>query len=238
MQAFPSSLLVRITDFLCWKTTSLGGLFGLAPTHHIVMENLLLGEAEGREAGGMEWRTYDLKPDDYFFPERDIAGGYLSTEATKDRLVDEFDGKIVLTQAEADDFLSQLEEDTMVLQKSNAVDYSLFLVRIPLEMPQNPFADQPDYDNAPRPPQEPPLAPPSPPTWRTGIKSADDKYVFRAVILDFFWAKHTMTPVIMTFLIRCWNVVAKQGPMSITTSPDEYRTRFLRMCNHIVEVKE
>lgn len=250
---------MRITDFLCWENISIGGILGLAPTHHIVMENLLLGQTEASQAGGEEWKTFDLKPHDYFFPERDIAGGYLSTEATKDRLVDIFDGKIVLTQAQADEFLGLLEQDTLVLQECNAVDYSLFLVRIPLSSPQNPFADGANHDNAPEspqkppqdpfaddvnhdnapiPPQEPPLAPPSPPTWRTGIRSADSKYVFRAVVLDFFWAKHKAQPKIFTFLIKCWNLVNRQGPMSITTTPEEYRTRFLKMCSHLVEVSE
>lgn len=238
MKRQQKSLLVRITDFLACPHPSLGGILGLAPTHHIVMENLLLGQSEAQSSGGEKWQTFDLKPSSYFFPERDIAGGNLSTQATKDRLVDKFDDKILLTRSEADELLAQLEEDTRLLEQSNTVDYSLFLVRIPLSTPQNPFASEDDHDNAPEPPKNPPLAPPSPPTWRTGVRSADGKYVFRAVILDFFWAKHKVHAKLMTFLIKTWNLVDRQGPMSITTSPQEYRARFLKMCAHMLEVKE
>lgn len=241
MMSHPKSFLVRITDFLANRYTSIGSIVGLAPTHHIVMENVLLGQSQGREAGGEKWQTFDLKPTSYFFPERDIADGNLSSQATKSRLADEFEDKIVVTRSQADEFLAQLEQDTKLLEQCNAVDYSLFLVRIPLsspQAPQDPFADDSDNDNAPEPPQEPPLAPPSPPTWRTGIKSADAKYVFRAVVLDFFWAKHKIQPRLFTLLIKSYNLIGRHGPMSITTTPDEYRSRFLKMCSELLEVKE
>jgi hypothetical protein len=239
MEDNSKSLLIRITDFLGWKHLSLGGLLGLVPTYHITMENLLIGQDEARDAGGGDWETWDLKPADYFFPERDIAGGKLTSEATKSRLADKFDGKIVLSKEQHDTLVRQLENDTTLLASHNAVDYSLFLVRIPLSKPQNPFADEADHDNAPEPPDFPPFAPPNPPTWRTGVRSADGKYVFRAQILDFFWAKHKVTPKLFTFLIKAWNWIDRRaGPMSITTTPDEYRERFLRMCEHFVEVRE
>ncbi|KPI39627.1 uncharacterized protein AB675_3356 [Cyphellophora attinorum] len=238
MEENARSLLIRITDFLGWKHFSIGGILGLVPTYHITMENLLIGQDEADSAGGGDWETFDLKPADYFFPERDIAGGKLASEATKSRLADKFDDKIVLSQEQHDIFIRQLEQDTTLLASHNAVDYSLFLVRIPLSNPQNPFADEPDHDNAPEAPDFPPFAPPSPPTWRTGVRSADGKYVFRAQILDFFWAKHKVTPKLFTFLIKAWNLIDRKGPMSITTTPDEYRERFLRMCEHFVEVKE
>lgn len=238
MEKHPGSLLVRITDFLACKYSALGGMIGLAPTHHVIMENLLHGKQEAEEAGRDPWEQFDLKPTSYFFPERDIAGGKLTSEATKARLADKFEDKIVLTRADAEGFLAQLEQDTQLLEQCNAVDYSLFLIRIPITTPQNPFADQdPDHDNAPESPQEPPFVPPGPPTWRTGIKSADDKYVFRATVLDFFWAKHKIHAKFMTALIKCWNLIDRKGPMSITTTSDEYRERFLRMCREMVEVK-
>ncbi|KAL1304712.1 hypothetical protein AAFC00_003660 [Neodothiora populina] len=235
VKAHQGSLLVRILDFLCWRYTSLGGILGLAPTHHIVMENLALGKDQATEQGEGKWEAFDLKPEDYFFPERDIAGGNLSSEATKARLVDKFDGKIVLTHAQADGFMAQLEQDTKLLEQCNAVDYSLFLIRIPKH--QDPFADDAQHDEAPMPPQEAPLVPSPPPTWRTGIESADGKYVFRAVVLDFFWAKHKVQAKLFTLLIKGWNLIDRQGPMSITTTPDEYRTRFLKMCSHIIEAR-
>lgn len=233
------SMLVRITDFVGTTTPSIGSMLALAPTYHIVMENLLVGQDRAQEAGGQKWETYDLKPTSYFFPERDIANGHLATEATKSRLaLDKYEEKIVLDRAQADEFIEQLEADTKMLEENNAVDYSLFLVRIPLSTPQNPFADDADHDNAPELPDHSPLAPPSPPSWRTGIRSKDDKYIFRAVILDFFWAKHKVQAKLMTLLIDAWNLIDKQGPMSITTTPEEYRTRFLEMCKEMVEVKE
>jgi Phosphatidylinositol-4-phosphate 5-Kinase len=237
MSKHPRSLLIRITDFLGWQRYSLGGLLKLVPTYQIVMENLLVGQDEASASGGDEWATWDLKPADYFFPERDIAGGRLTSEATKSKLADKFEDKITLTQSEADQFLSLLERDTELLANSKAVDYSLFLVRIPLSSPQNPFADEAGFDNAPEPPTYPPFAPPDPPTWRTGIKSSDGKYVYRAAVLDFFWAKHKTHAKLMTLLINAWNLIDRQGHMSITTTPDEYRERFLGMCKSFLEIK-
>lgn len=211
---------------------------GIIPNYHIVMENLLVGKDEGEGSGGEEWQSWDLKPTTYFFPERDIADGRLTSEATKSKLADEFHDKIVVTQAEADDLMRQLEADTELLTNNGAVDYSLFLVRIPLSSPHNPFADQPGVDNAPQAPEYPPFAPPNPPTWRTGIKSADGKYVFRCAILDFFWAKHKTHAKFMTGLIKMYNVVDRQGPMSITTGSKEYRERFLGMCHGFLDVQD
>ncbi|KAJ9607982.1 hypothetical protein H2200_008061 [Cladophialophora chaetospira] len=217
VEANPKSLLVRITDFLGSRYPSLGGLFGTAPTYHLVMEDLLYGQKEDSD-----WQTFDLKPMSYFFPERDIAGGKLASEATKSKLADEFDSKMLLSRKDADEFLGTLERDTELLAKHNAVDYSLMLVRIPRPSPsaesQNPFND--------------------PPSWRTGIPSTDNKWLFRAVILDFFWAKHKTQAKTMTFLVNAWRVFDDQGPMSITTTAPEYRGRFMEMCREIVKVEE
>ena len=235
MTNHPKSLLIRITDFLGWRQYNLGGLFKVVPNYHIVMENLLIGQSEGEASGGEKSQKWDLKPIDYFFPERDIAQGKLTSEATKSKLADKFDDKITITRSDADEFLRLLGQDTGLLSRSGAVDYSLFLVRIPLSTPQDPFADE---DNAPPPPTFPPFAPPGPPTWRTGIKSSDGKYVYRATILDFFWAKHKTHAKLMTALIKWWNLVDKKGPMSITTTPDEYRERFVSMCKSFLEVQD
>lgn len=53
--------------------------------------------------------------------------------------------------------------------------------------------------------------------------------MYRAVLLDFFWAKHKLHAMAMTGLIKSFNVFAGKGPMSITTDAKEYRTRFLGM---------
>ena len=119
---------------------SLGVLLGLAPSHHIVMENLLVGRDEGESKGKdlwqsghdlptshdsqvpWKWETWDLKPTTYFLPERDIAQGRLTSQATTSRLADEFHEKLCLTQDQSDTFMSQPDKDSKVLAQSNAVD--------------------------------------------------------------------------------------------------------------------
>jgi hypothetical protein len=235
MQETPASLLVRITDFLECTQHSIGSMFGLAPSHHIVMENILYGQALDKRSDntdGGKWESWDLKPMSYFYPERDVAGGALSSEATKSKLADDFNEKIILTLDDAEAFKAQLEKDTALLQKCNAVDYSLFLVRIPHQA-----ASEDTGSSKPIPPARPPFAPPAPPSWRTGVRSADGEYLYRASILDFFWAKHKVHAKAMTGLIKSYNVIDRQGPMSVTTTADEYRQRFLKMCSEIVEVR-
>lgn len=215
------SLLVRITDFLEAKS-NVGSTFGAAPSHHIVMENTKFGVKDDK--------SWDLKPMSYFYPERDIAGGALTSQETKEKLADNFSEKLVLSLDDAEDLKANLQKDTAMLAKANAVDYSLFLVRIPL--------DKADSGNtADGLPLEPPQVPPGPPSWRTGVKSSDGKYIYRAALLDFFWAKHKVHAQAMTGLIKTYNLVDNQGPMSVTTTSDEYRERFLKMCNEMIEVK-
>ena len=255
MMANPHTLLIRITDFLAVEDPykiSPGVLLGFAPSHHIIMENLLTGRQQGESYAkkqphsidkAWEWQPWDLKPTSYFFPERDIAKGKLTSKETKDKLADEFNDKIRLTAEDAKQFKQQMEKDTELLSISNAVDYSLFLVRIPVppEDEENPFSD--DHEHQPAKtvptPKEPPFTPPGPPSWRTGIRSADGKYVYRAAVLDFFWAKHKLHAKMLTFLINTWNKIdpsGDHGPMSVTTTSSEYRERFLKMCDSYVEV--
>lgn len=201
------------------------------------MENIMYGREKAKKRGEADWESWDLKPTSYFYPERDIAGGALTSEATKSQLADEFHDKIILRREQAGDFFSNLEADTKLLAEHNAVDYSLFLVRIRAS-PQT-VASTSSTAEADMAPSDSPLVPPSPPTWKTGVASADGKYIFRASILDFFWAKHKIQPRFMTLLITLWNVlIHHHGPMSITTTPDEYRDRFLKMCRGIVEIKD
>ncbi|KAI2631389.1 SAICAR synthase-like protein [Hypomontagnella submonticulosa] len=243
MRENPSSLLVRITNFLESTHKSIGVLLGLAPSHHIVMENILYGQDMETEGGPKhKWESWDLKPTSYFFPERDIAGGALASEATLSKLADEFNDKIRLTEAQADEFKRQLESDTLLLANCNAVDYSLFLVRIsaadaPAAESQPPLQSE-QTGTEPIPPAQPPFAPPVPPSWRTGVTSSDGKEVYRAAILDFFWAKHTVRAKAMTGLVRGYNLIDNRGPMSITADSKEYRGRFLKMCMDYVEVQE
>lgn len=242
MAAHPKSLLVRICDFLGSPWYSLGAFLGAAPSHHIVMDNVMYGQDDAKKQGRPKWQHWDLKPMSYFYPERDIASGMLATEETLDKLADEFKDRMVLSRAQADELFAGLEEDTRLLAAHNAVDYSLFLVRIEAS---NPEAGTEATEESParaklaeNVPTAPPSVPPTPPSWRTGIPSSDGKHIFRAAVLDFFWAKHKVQPRLMTMLISLWNLVTRQGHMSITTTPEEYRERFLKMCRAIVEIKE
>lgn len=243
MQQNPSSLLVRITDMLGRTHKSIGELLGLAPSHHIVMENILYGQDHKPENGPKpKWESWDLKPTSYFYPERDVAGGVLTSEATKSRLADEFNDKIRLTKAQATKFQEILEKDTQLLADYNAVDYSLFLVRISAADASDANAQPPlesgEQSNIPIPPAQPPFSPPNPPSWRTGVLSSDGKEVYRAAILDFFWAKHSLHAKVMTGLVKGYNLIDEQGPMSITAESTEYRGRFLEMCKEFIEIEE
>lgn len=204
------------------------------------MENILYGEDQ--QNGDSKWESWDLKPMSYFYPERDVAGGALSSEATKDRLADDFEESIVLDQDQAEDFKASLEKDTALLRQYDAVDYSLFLVRIPASTAPASESQPPlspsGLNSTPISPAEPSPSCPEPLTWRTGIRSADGRYIYRAAILDFFWSKHKVHAKAMTGLIKSYNLVNHHGPMSITTTAPEYRERFLDMCSEIIEVKE
>ncbi|KAI1653475.1 SAICAR synthase-like protein [Daldinia decipiens] len=238
MRVNRSSLLVRITNFLESTHKTIGTLLGLAPSHHIVMENILYGQDQGPKS---KWESSDLKPTSYFFPERDIAGGALASQATKSKLADEFNDKIRLSEAQATEFQRQIENDTLLLANCNAVDYSLFLVRISaLDAPtveSEPLIELEEAGDEPIPSVQLPFTPPNPPSWRTGVVSSDGREIYRASILDFFWAKHTIHAKAMTTLIRGYNLIDDQGPMSITTDSEEYRNRFLDMCKGLVEVQ-
>jgi hypothetical protein len=216
MRARPGSLLVGIVDMVYTPLPTLGGIIGTAPTHHIVMENVLYGK-EHDPAGPAAWETYDLKPADYFFPERDILDGRLAPESVKDRLVDEFKGKVRITTGQREELLSILELDTKVLEENNAVDYSFFLVRYPGPSSQEGRRDVPC------------LAGGHGDAWRRGVDDVDGKWTYRAVVLDFFWAKHKFRAKAMTGLVSAWDAVTGHGPMSITAEPAEYRRRFMKM---------
>lgn len=210
----PDSTLVWITDFIIAPYTTLGTLFGCTPAHHIIMENILCGQAD--DSGSQNWETYDLKPIDYFYPERDLFPEPLVSEDTLNRLADTFKDKLHLWRSDYERFWKSLQADTKFLRDANAVDYSLFLVRIPAS-------------------SEPPvLGRPSP--WRAGLFSADGKWKYRAVILDFFWARHKLHAQALSGVVQTFNVIGRKGPMSITTTPSEYREKFLKMIDDMIQV--
>lgn len=227
MANHPNSLLVRITDLLYTPFKTLGALIGTAPSHHIVMENILYGQTSLPKSKQDQWETYDLKPNDYFFPERDVAGGRLAPDSVKERLIDEFPDKVRITIDEKEDLVSQLLLDTKLLCDANAVDYSLFLVRYPASFTSS-------EHEIPAPPGKSSI-------WRAGVRSRDDKWIYRAVLLDFFWAKDAFQAQAMTGLVNTFNFLKwgkDHGPMSITTTSDEYRSRFMKMVDAIVEVTD
>ena len=190
------------------------------------MENILYGKSSCAKEDQTKWETYDLKPSSYFYPERDIAGGKLAPESVKERLIDEFEDKIRVSIDEKEDLISQLARDTQILQDANAVDYSIFLVRYPYSLASKTDIPHPPGSGSP---------------WRHGVVSEDKKWVYRAIILDFFWSKDALQAVTLTGLVKLWHFISwgkKKEPMSITTTSDEYRQRFLKMVEDLFEVKD
>ncbi len=174
MELDPDSLLVRITDLLYCPNFTIGAALGFAPSHHICMENILFGKSSCSKDQQDRWQTYDLKPNDYFFPERDVADGMLAPQSVKDRLIDTFEDKIRVTIDEKEELVAQLSKDSKILQEHNAVDYSLFVVRYPADLSSD------GGDQIPTPPGRGS-------SWRNGVVSRDGKWVYRTIVLDFFW---------------------------------------------------
>ncbi|KAL5333254.1 hypothetical protein BJX70DRAFT_403785 [Aspergillus crustosus] len=214
MRNHPESLLVWITDYIYAPYRSIGSILRTSPAHHIIMENVSYGKESAPES--TKWETYDLKPIDYFYPERDLLPDTLVSEDTLSRLADKFEDKIRLSKKNYEAVKRALETDTAFLASANIVDYSLFLIRFPASS--------------------------APPTigrktqWRVGVTSTDGKWKYRAVVLDFFWAKHTLHAQAMTGAVQAFNVIGRQGPMSITTTAEEYREKFLTMVDEMMEV--
>ncbi|KAG9185319.1 hypothetical protein G6011_07863 [Alternaria panax] len=225
MELNEDSLLVRITDLLYSPTATIGAALGAAPSHHIIMENILYGKSSCSKDQQKRWETYDLKPNDYFYPERDVANGRLAPESVKERLIDEFEDKVRVTIDQKEELITQLSRDSKILQTNNAVDYSLFLVRYPADLNSGDVPPPPGRGSA----------------WRTGVVSRDGKWIYRAIILDFFWSKDALQAHTMTGLVKLFNTLKfgkDHGPMSITTTSDEYRQRFLGMVEEMVEVPD
>ncbi|KAG5923431.1 hypothetical protein E4U42_004962 [Claviceps africana] len=253
MRTHPSSLLIRITDMLYAPRATIGTILGIQPRHYIVMENLLHGLGDnpqgasgGTSGGAAKWETFDLKPDDYFYPERDVAGGRLASDQVKDGLVDEFPDRIHAASLVKQELIDILLEDTKFLARSNVVDYSLFLARFPKSevaaaasasasasasalASATATASAADFED-----DDATTATLVSPSWRTGVPSTDGKWIYRAVLLDFLWAKHKARAQTMTGLVGAFNLLFKKGPMSITTEPGEYRARFMDMVERLL----
>ncbi|QGA13021.1 hypothetical protein EYB26_000666 [Talaromyces marneffei] len=213
----PDSLLVRITDFLGTAYPAIGTLCQCTPSHHVIMENILCDKDDDAR-GPDKWETYDLQPVDYFYPERDLLPDPLTSEETMSRLFNEFKDKIRITKQQYSTFRKTHEEGTKFLGSVNIVDYSLFLVRYPAHLHTRTPTDRKSE-------------------WREGALSTDGKWKYRAVLLDFFWAKHKLQVQAMTGVIQTFNVIGRNGPMSITTTAEEYREKFLGMVDGLVELQ-
>jgi hypothetical protein len=214
MSQHPNSLLIWITDYILAPYVTLGTLFGCTPARHMVMENTMCGREDDPAAD--KWEIYDLKPIDYFYPERDLIPESLVSQETLDKLADSFNDKLHLCRADYEAFWEMIQDDTKFLQDANVVDYSLLLIRIP-------SASDVSVKGRKSP-------------WRLGLPSADGKWKYRASVLDFFWARHKFQPLALSGVVQTFNVVGRQGPMTITTTPSEYREKFLAMVEEIIEV--
>jgi Phosphatidylinositol-4-phosphate 5-Kinase len=116
----PDSKIGHITDALFNFAPRLGQILGTSCSNWLIMENAKVGDG---------WEDYDLKPTNYFYPERDFLGGKITSEKTKDKLFDEFEGRIRLHRAEYEVLVQQLDEDSQFLCEHKAIDYSLFVLR-------------------------------------------------------------------------------------------------------------
>lgn len=163
-----------------------------------------------------KWEKYDLKPIDYFYPERDLFPDPLASNETINKLADKLEDKVRISHGDYKDLMAVLEADTEFLCSANAVDYSLFLVRFPAESQPGTVG----RDNK----------------WRAGVPSVDRKWKYRLVVLDFFWAKHMFRAQAMTGMVQMFNVIGHKGPMTITTTAEEYRAKFLTMVDAMMEI--
>lgn len=216
MRTHPDSLLVWITDYIYAPYLTLGRLCKVTPAHHVVMVNTFSGLDQNQAR--QKWEKYDLKPIDYFYPERDLFPAPLVSKDTMNKLVDTLEDRVRISAGDYEDLKRVLEADTEFLRSNNAVDYSLFLVRFPADSEPWTFGRRN--------------------RWRVGVPSTDGIWKYRAVVLDFFWAKHKLHAQAMTGVVQVFNVIGHKGPMTITTTAAEYREKFLAMVDALVEVHE
>lgn len=96
----PDTPLSHITDILYSFDHRLGSYFGVSPSHCLVMSNVL--ERFDKKDGCRKW---DLKPQNFFEPTRDLIPDSIKTEAAKSGLADELDEKIVLSQQQRNELM-------------------------------------------------------------------------------------------------------------------------------------
>ncbi|KAK4065865.1 uncharacterized protein Triagg1_8417 [Trichoderma aggressivum f. europaeum] len=190
------------------------------------MENLLYGTGQAGDTAHRE--TYDLKSKDYFFLESDIANGNLVPQSVKNKLVDQPPSKVRMPRQATEELMTLLNTDTKFLADFNVLDYSLFLVWHPRK------AEPTDAGPSQMAAQSERAVTPID-CWRTGVVSSNDQWVYRAVLLDFPWARHKFHTRTMSSIVGVFNVWAGQGPMTITTEPFEYGKRVMTMAQKLLE---
>lgn len=72
----------------------------MAPSHYIVVSNAL--EGPDKESGCGKW---DLKPQNFFEPTRDLALDDMKTEAAKSGLAGKLDERIVLSRHQKNELM-------------------------------------------------------------------------------------------------------------------------------------
>ncbi len=205
----PNNLLTQITDVLYSFDHRIGSYLGLSPSHYMLMTNVLEGLDESKGC-----RKWDLKPQDFFEPSRDLIPDTIKSEQTKSGLADELDEHMVLDERRKEELMFLLKRDTEFLEKMETIDYSLLLGRYPVEM----FHSEPDPSVV----RDPLYLEGGKEDYVHGVRSADGKWVYKLCILDFLWNVNQLQSKVMKY------AAMPLPEQTITTEPGRYRKEFLK----------
>lgn len=199
-----SSLLSHITDALFNFDYRFWNWVRLGTASHFLVMENML-EGFDEKKGCRQW---DLKPKDYLRADLLLP---MSDEESERLLYKK--GGLKLTRQQFTALMSLLENDTKFLADKKVVDYSLLLGEFPLE-----FANSMEQPNS----------------FRTGIKSADGKKIYRLGIIDFFFSHKTAPTVIQ----NAGDIIPGDTEFTFTDKPSRYRLKFLDMVKEYVSVVE
>ncbi|KAG0126507.1 hypothetical protein HOY82DRAFT_587218 [Tuber indicum] len=214
----PGTLLSEITDVLYTFDFRLGGFLSVSPSHYIVMTNVL--EGLDKERGCRKW---DLKPQGFFEPTRDLVPDDMKAGAAKSGLADGLDEEIVLTRKQKAHFMNILESDTAFLERMETIDYSVLLGRYPVSMFHRKIYTTKGRDALALPER-------GKMDFVRGVISADGEWVYKFCVLDFFWNVKQLRPRI----IRAAGAAFPE--QTITAEPGRYREEFLKMMDGYIVV--
>lgn len=195
LRSNPKTLLCRITDVLYSFDFRIGSFLG-SPSHYMIMKNSL--QDLDKDKGCRKW---DLKPQNFFEPTRDLVPDKMKTEAAKSGLADELDEEIVLTQKQKDQLMFLLKQDVEFLTEIETIDYSLLLGRYPKEH----FGETQQ-----------------PESFISGVTSGDGKWVYKMCIVDFLWNVKQLHPKVIQI---AGTALPEQ---TVTTVPPKYKDEFLK----------